>query len=105
MQLTDKRHDTRSTAINEQHVHEVTCSGDLIAIFSQADHTCRKEHCQSQDPTDEDSCKCCNDVTSVDGHVCLFSIASHVPAHVVCYPDLLKQYEMLRYKWSLVAST
>ena len=83
-------------------MHEVTCSGDLIAIFSQADQTCRKKHCQSHCQTDQDSCGCCNNVTAVDGHVSLFSVASHAPVHVVSYPDLPNPelYDMLRYKWS-----
>ena len=83
-------------------MHTVTCSGDLIAIFSQAEPTCRKEHCQSHCQTDQDSCDCCNDIISVDGHVCLFSVALHAPVQVVSYPDLPKpdKYDMLRYKWS-----
>ena len=85
-------------------MQEVTCGGELIAIFSQADHDCRKKHCHSHCQTQQDSCDCCNNETSVDGHVCLFSIASHAPVYVVGYPDSWdpKIYGRLalRYKWS-----
>ena len=87
---------SRCAATYGQHIKEVSCQGDLIAIFTQAELFC----CQNQDDVayDDLGFGCLN------GHVCLFSLTAQEPIHVIDCPSWfgsdLSYCSIMRYKWS-----
>ena len=65
-----------------QHITEVSCQGELIAVFTKADYQCRdssSEDCFYWDFDDRTDCS--------DGYLCMFALALQQPIHVVRYPD------------------
>ena len=79
-----------------QHIKEVTCQGGLIAVFTYADYSCRRDSLHTEyEYTSDESCE--------GGHVCFFTLAQQEPVHIVDYPAWFNTVvfcNQMRYEWS-----
>ena len=83
-----------------QHITEVFCQGELIAVFTKADYHCRESgsvECSYWESDDRTDC--------TDGYLCMFALALQEPIHVIRHPDCFRYdvpmwYDVMCHKWS-----
>ena len=86
-----------SVSLEGQHITRVSCQGNLVAIFTQADGSCLSYK--------EMSTYKRNDEGDETGYVCLFHSASREPVHVLRQPeDFDPAYDRLRSTYSPCSS-